>query len=191
MTRWWRWAVDKKMFEECESGCAYHGITDFVTNMLMKVQHVDESENSVHNSCVPRTVIWTWRFVLSRQTWRNLRHGLRFTRPWFLLQTYCEHWKCVNRRLPCCRSMVWSHDCRHATVTWALLEWGCRRWVWVWGERGRVVTPSPPQNSNRQNFFEKWEKEKREKKGPPPWEGRRGKGRGEREGGKPKPQTSF
>ena len=52
----------------CEFGCAYHGITDFVTNTLMKVQHVAVSENSVHNSCVPRTVIWTWRFVLSRQT---------------------------------------------------------------------------------------------------------------------------
>ena len=52
----------------CESGCAYHGITDFVTNTLMKVQHVTVSENSVHNYCVPRTVIWTWRFVLSRQT---------------------------------------------------------------------------------------------------------------------------
>ena len=54
--------------ECCESGCAYHGITDFVTNTLMKVQHVTVSENSVHNYCVPRTVIWTWRFVLSRQT---------------------------------------------------------------------------------------------------------------------------
>ena len=52
----------------CESGCAYHGITDFVTNTLMKVQHVAVSENSVHNYCVPRMVIWTWRFVLSRQT---------------------------------------------------------------------------------------------------------------------------
>ena len=29
---------------KCESGCAYHGITDFVTNMLMKVQHVAVSE---------------------------------------------------------------------------------------------------------------------------------------------------
>ena len=37
----------------CESGCAYHGIIDFVTNTLMKVQHVAVSENSVHNSCVP------------------------------------------------------------------------------------------------------------------------------------------
>ena len=52
----------------CDSGCAYHGITDFVTNTLMKVQQVAVSENSVHNYCVPRTVIWTWRFVLSRQT---------------------------------------------------------------------------------------------------------------------------
>ena len=31
----------------------------------MKVQHVAVSENSVHNSCVPFTVIWTWNFVLS------------------------------------------------------------------------------------------------------------------------------
>ena len=31
----------------CESGCSYHGVTDFVTNTLMKVQHVAESENSV------------------------------------------------------------------------------------------------------------------------------------------------
>ena len=38
--------------EECESGCAYHGITVIVTNLLMKVQHVAVSENSVHNSCV-------------------------------------------------------------------------------------------------------------------------------------------
>ena len=29
----------------------------------MKVQYVAVSENSVHNSCVPCTVIWTWRFV--------------------------------------------------------------------------------------------------------------------------------
>ena len=57
-----------EVYPKCESGCAYHGITDFVTNTLMKVQHVAVSENSVHNYCVPRTVIWTWRFVLSRQT---------------------------------------------------------------------------------------------------------------------------
>ena len=53
----------KKKIEECESGCAYHGVTDFVTNMLMKVQHVAVSENSVHDSCVPFTVIWTWNFL--------------------------------------------------------------------------------------------------------------------------------
>ena len=47
---------------------------------------------------------------------------IEVTRPWFLLHTYCEHWKCVNRRLPCCRGMVWSHDCHHATVTWPLFE---------------------------------------------------------------------
>ena len=39
--------------------------TDFVTNMLMKVQHVAVSENSVHDSCVPVTVIWTWNFLHS------------------------------------------------------------------------------------------------------------------------------
>ena len=49
----------------CESGCAYNGITDFVKNMLMKVQHVAVSENSVHDSCVPLTVIWTWNFLHS------------------------------------------------------------------------------------------------------------------------------
>ena len=37
----------EKIFEECESGCAYDGITDSVTNTLMKVQHVAVSENSV------------------------------------------------------------------------------------------------------------------------------------------------
>ena len=30
----------KVMYTNCESGCAYHGIPDFVTNTLMKVQHV-------------------------------------------------------------------------------------------------------------------------------------------------------
>ena len=52
----------------CESGCAYHGITVIVTNLLMKVQHVALSENSVHSSFVLVTVIWTWNFLLSRQT---------------------------------------------------------------------------------------------------------------------------
>ena len=58
----------QEKFEECESGCAYHGITVIVTNLLMKVQHVALSENSVHSSFVPVTVIWTWNFLLSRQT---------------------------------------------------------------------------------------------------------------------------
>ena len=53
----------KILIEECESGCAYHGITDFVTNMLMKVQNVAVSENSVHDSCVPCMVMWTWNFL--------------------------------------------------------------------------------------------------------------------------------
>ena len=44
---------------------SYTDITDFVTNMLMKVQHVAVSENSVHDFCEPFTVIWTWNFVLS------------------------------------------------------------------------------------------------------------------------------
>ena len=44
--------MGKKDFEECESGCANNGITDAVTNLLMKVQHVTVSENSDHNSCV-------------------------------------------------------------------------------------------------------------------------------------------
>ena len=55
----------QEKFEECESGCAYNGITDFVTNLLMKVQHVTVSENNVHNSCVLLTVVWTLNFVLS------------------------------------------------------------------------------------------------------------------------------
>ena len=74
---------DRNAKGKCESGCAYHGITDFVTNTLMKVQHVAVSENSVHNSCVPRTVIWTWRFVFSWQTGWNLQHGLRLHVPGF------------------------------------------------------------------------------------------------------------
>ena len=31
-----------------ESGCAYHGITDFVTNTLMKVQHVAHFDHHTH-----------------------------------------------------------------------------------------------------------------------------------------------
>ena len=52
-------------FEQCESGCAYNGITDAVTNLLMKVQHVAVSENSVYDSCVPCAVIWTWKLLHS------------------------------------------------------------------------------------------------------------------------------
>ena len=37
----------KRKKRKCESGCAYHGITDSVTNTLMKVQHVAVSEKSV------------------------------------------------------------------------------------------------------------------------------------------------
>ena len=58
----------KKDFEECESGCAFNGITDAVTNLLTKVQHVTVSENSVHNSCVSSTMVWTWNFLISLQT---------------------------------------------------------------------------------------------------------------------------
>ena len=57
-----------EQFRNCESGCAYHGSTDAVTNLLMKVQHVTVSENSDHNSCVSLTKVWTWNFRLSRQT---------------------------------------------------------------------------------------------------------------------------
>ena len=54
----------QEKFEECECGCAYNGITDFVTNLLKQVQHVIVSENSVHNSCVLLTVVRTWNSVL-------------------------------------------------------------------------------------------------------------------------------
>ena len=60
--------VGKKDFEECESGCAFNGVTDAVTNLLMKVQHVTVSENSDRNSCVSLTMVWTWNFLLSLQT---------------------------------------------------------------------------------------------------------------------------
>ena len=52
----------------CESGCACTGIADAVTNLLMKLQHVNVSENSDHNSCVSLTMVWTWNFLLSRET---------------------------------------------------------------------------------------------------------------------------
>ena len=35
-----------------------NGITDVVTNLLMKVQHVTVSENSGHNSCKSLTMVW-------------------------------------------------------------------------------------------------------------------------------------
>ena len=100
MTRWSRWVVGKKKFEECESGCAYHGITDFVTNTLMKVQHVAVSENSVHNYwCTTYGDLGLEIRTLSANVTESAV-WTEVTRPWFLLQTYCEHWKCVNRRLP-------------------------------------------------------------------------------------------
>ena len=50
---------------ECEPGCAYNGIIVIVTSLLLKVQHVAVSEDSVHSSFVPFTVIWTWNFPFS------------------------------------------------------------------------------------------------------------------------------
>ena len=58
----------QEKFEECGSGCAYNGINDVWTNLLMKVQCDTVSENSGHNSCVSLNMVWTWNFVLSRQT---------------------------------------------------------------------------------------------------------------------------
>ena len=43
------YVVGKKDFEECKSGCAYNGITDVLTNLLMKVQRDAVSENRNHN----------------------------------------------------------------------------------------------------------------------------------------------
>ena len=89
----------------------------------MKVQHVTVSENSVHNSCVVLTVVWTWNFVLPLSA--NVTESaawLEVSRPWFLFQVNCERGKCVNRRLPCCRGMVWLHACRRATVTCVVLD---------------------------------------------------------------------
>ena len=56
-------------FWNCESGCAYNGITNFVTNLLMKVQHVTVSENSVHKSlCIIDGGLDLEFRTLSRQT---------------------------------------------------------------------------------------------------------------------------
>ena len=80
----------------------------------MKVQHGAVSENSVHNYCVPRTVIWTSRFVLSRQTWRNLRHGLRSNVLWAL--EVCQSQSTLLSRIWC--------DCMTAVMRqWHELCW--------------------------------------------------------------------
>ena len=81
-------------------------VTDFVTNTLRKVQHVAVSEKQCSQLlCTTygdldleiRTLAAN---VMESAAW------IEVTRPWFLLQTYCEHWKRVNRRLPCCRGLV-------------------------------------------------------------------------------------
>ena len=69
---WWkrgdRWATvfgGQKIIPKirnCKSGCAYNGITDVLTNLLMKVQRDAVSENSGHNSRVSLTMVWTWNF---------------------------------------------------------------------------------------------------------------------------------
>ena len=46
------WPMGKKNFEECKSGCASNGITDVLTNLLMKVQRDAVSENKIHNFSV-------------------------------------------------------------------------------------------------------------------------------------------
>ena len=69
--------------------------------MLMKVQHVAVSENSVHNSCVS---LYADLDLEIRTLSANVTESAAWignTRPWFLLQTYC-----VNRILPCCRGMM-------------------------------------------------------------------------------------
>ena len=42
----------KEKFEECKSGCASNGITDALTNLLMKVLRDAVSENRNHNFSV-------------------------------------------------------------------------------------------------------------------------------------------
>ena len=90
-----------------KSGCAYHGITVIVTKLLMKVQHVAVSENGVHNSFVLFYGDLDLEFLATLSA--NVTESaawIEVTRPWFLLQVYCEHWKCVNRRLLCCRDVI-------------------------------------------------------------------------------------
>ena len=81
----------------------------------MKVQHVTVSDNSDHNSCVSLTMVWAWNFLLSRQTWQNLQHGLRLHFPDF-------YSKCtVNIGSVSIADYfvaeAWLHACRRATVT--------------------------------------------------------------------------
>ena len=96
----------------CESGCAYNGITDFVTNMLMKVQHVAVSENSVHNSCVPFCGDLDLEFLaLSRQTWRNLQHGLRLHVPGLYSKRIVNIFQSQITLLPRYGVIAWLSSC--------------------------------------------------------------------------------
>ena len=53
MKNWVGWEVMRTM------------VSPLLWHMLMKVQHGAVSENSVDDSCVPFTVIWTWNFLHS------------------------------------------------------------------------------------------------------------------------------
>ena len=102
-------------FEECESGCAYNGINGDWTNLLMKVQCDTVSENSGPQFlCISDGGLDLEFRTLSANVTESAAL-LEVTLPKFLLQVNCEHWRCVNRRLPCCRG--WLHACRRATVT--------------------------------------------------------------------------
>ena len=95
----------QEKFEECESGCAYHSITVFVTNTLMKVP----TRCCTCEKCSQLLCTTDVDLDLEIRTSANVMESaawIEFTRPWFVLQTYCERWKCVNRRLLCCRAMV-------------------------------------------------------------------------------------
>ena len=92
--------------EEFESGCAYHGITVIVTNLLMKLQHVAVSENSVHSSSELFYGDLGLEFLTLSANVTESAAWIEVTRTWFPLQVYCEHWKCVNRRVPCCRDVI-------------------------------------------------------------------------------------
>ena len=87
----------QEKFAECESGCAYYGITDFCD------KHVDEGSTQLlctTDGDLDLEIRTLSANVIESAAW------IEVTRPWFLLQTYCEHWKCVNRRLLRCRAMV-------------------------------------------------------------------------------------